>query len=92
MRISTSVIENRETITEFLRKLKKVDYHYEPTSIVRKTNFVEYAGIMETCGNSRDIGLSEDDLGVFIENPSPIREAIIDVILIFLHALTRKGS
>ena len=92
MRISRRVVENRDTIISFLKKLRDVGYHREVTAILQKTSYGEYTTILETNGKTRNIGIHEEELGIFLENSSPLREEYINVILILLDALTRKGS
>ena len=88
MRLSNKVIDERDIIIDFLEKLQNIDYHFEPTDILRKNNYGNYIGLLSTEGSARDIGLTIEEFGLFIENTSPLREAFLDVILIFLHAFT----
>ena len=82
------VIDEKDVIIDFLEKLQNSDYYDEPTDILRKHNFGNYVGLFSTEGEARDIGLTTEELGLFLENTSPVREAFLDVILIFLHAFT----
>ena len=92
MRIYRRVVENRDTIISFLEKVRDVDYHREITDVLQKVFYGEHTTILETNGKARNIGIHESEMGVFLENESPLREEYLNVILIFLDALTRKGS
>ena len=88
MRISNRVIDDRSIIINFLEKLHDVIYHMEPTTVLTKKNFGDYFGVLSMEGQLRDLGLSHEECGVYLENTSPLRETYLDVILIFMQAFT----
>ena len=92
MRISKKVLENRDIILSFLEKVSDVDYHDEVTVVLRKALYGEHTTILETNGTVRNIVIHESEIDIFLEHASPLREEFLNVILIFLDALTRKES